>query len=201
MRLAILLLASAGLTLAVKAPKPRKIQHGVSKNQSPNHNSLLTLRQSSCDTDQFTCEVDYCMPMDATCCYNGDGSYCENGDLCVDGGCCAIGDDCDGSLTTECGDDEEQCGWGCMPVGSVCCDDDSSLGTYCDAGETCDGFLCEDGSGADDEDDGPHLCARRRGGGGGGGGGGSFGDDCDAAGTVSASLASAVMAAIGVMLL
>lgn len=182
MRLSPLLLATLALA---KAPKPRKIQHGF-RSQSPNTRSLLTLRQSTCDSDQTTCEVEYCMPLDASCCYEGDGSYCDDGDYCVDGGCCELGEDCDGSLTAECADDEEECGWGCMPQGSVCCEEDSTLGLYCDAGETCDGVWCESGSGsggddeAEDEDDSPTLCARRRGG---GGGGVDVDDECDDAGT------------------
>lgn len=188
MRLSIFLLANFALA---KAPKSRKIQHGF-RSEFPNTGSLLAARQRSCDDDELFCGVDYCMPEDATCCFEGDGSYCDNGSLCVDGGCCELGDTCDGTSEGVCGDDEEKCGIGCMPKGSVCCEA-AGYGTYCDAGQTCDGYWCDRGSENaedensddenDDDDDGPHLCARRRGGGGGGGD-----DDCDGAGTTSASL-------------
>jgi hypothetical protein len=57
----------------------------------------------TCDADEKTCEVNFCIPATGTCCYDGAGGWCKSGFYCDEfDGCCPDGKTCDGSwsLTT-----------------------------------------------------------------------------------------------------
>lgn len=129
----------------------------------------------------------FCIPEDAECCDEDDGTFCDDGSSCTSTGCSGGGSqrgggsggsgsssdsdsDSDSSSSssnssggssddsTSTGSDEqcysfqEECGDGCMPKGSVCCEKTQK---YCFAGQTCnsDG-TCSGGlrSGGDPED-------------------------------------------------
>jgi hypothetical protein len=231
MRPLIVLLGVLGLSAATQKTH-RKYGKGLSASMHTSANPSLTLRQS-CSIGQTECDSLYCMPDSGTCCSDGIGSYCPSGQYCVSGGCCPDGELCTGdgssdsddsssddsssddsdSLSGECDSDEEKCGsYRCMPKGSVCCED---TGWYCDAGETCDGVLCESGSSgsssssSDDDDDGSSddstLCKRKGGKGGGGGGvdvdgGGDDDDECAAAGVTIPALLAGMVAAVSLLL-
>ncbi|KAF4120982.1 hypothetical protein GMORB2_2468 [Geosmithia morbida] len=100
-------------------------------------------------SDYSACDVDWCIPEDATCCNFLDGSYCDSGNYCVDGGCCENGKTCTG-VANSCDVDAQECGGACIPKDAVCC----NKGTlYCDAGQTCDGVFCRSRSDDDEDDD------------------------------------------------
>ncbi|KEY70748.1 hypothetical protein S7711_03243 [Stachybotrys chartarum IBT 7711] len=121
----------------------------------------------SCLTSEEEC-AGGCMPLGSVCC--GNSGYCPatytcgSGDDCIPSG---GGDDDDddsssgggGGSSGSCLSFQEECGGGCMPLGSVCC----GVSGYCPATYTCgSGDDCiasgtsgggGSGSGDDDDDD------------------------------------------------
>ncbi|KAH7147062.1 hypothetical protein B0J13DRAFT_442200 [Dactylonectria estremocensis] len=88
----------------------------------------------SCYSFQEECG-DGCMPEGSVCCTTG---YCYAGETCNNDGTCSLGGsggDDDDSSGGSCYSYQEACGDGCMPEGSVCCDN----GKYCLSGQTCVG--------------------------------------------------------------
>ena len=56
---------------------------------------------ATCDADETTCAVDYCMPIGATCCTDGEpGSYCKAGYVCAPNNKCQRAGSGSGSTTT-----------------------------------------------------------------------------------------------------
>ncbi|CAM1506465.1 Fc.00g061060.m01.CDS01 [Cosmosporella sp. VM-42] len=103
---------------------------------------------SGCDDGKEECGS-FCIPEGSVCC---DTGYCDAGDSCTSDGLCSPGGGDGGSGGgggNNCYSFQEECGTGCMPEGSVCCDN----GQYCFSGETClsDG-TCQFGSSGGDDD-------------------------------------------------
>lgn len=117
----------------------------------------------------------YCIDEDGECCDEDDGSYCSSGETCTSNGCSGgssrgggggggSGGGSGGSGGTpggsgeeeQCYSFQEECGDGCMPRGSTCCENQEE---YCLPSQTCnnDGTCRRGsgfgGSGGDDDDD------------------------------------------------
>ncbi|KAI9162684.1 hypothetical protein HJFPF1_04275 [Paramyrothecium foliicola] len=136
-------------------------------------NTALAPRQLNCDQ---AC-ADSCVPINAMCCDDVLGIYCEVGTLCTTSNTCApdpafgggsgsgSGGDSGSELQRK-DDSMKLCGAGCIEKDFECCD--SALGWYCDAGETCissdkcnekpaSGDASGDDSPSNDEDENPNA--------------------------------------------
>lgn len=92
----------------------------------------------ACAPGQVSC-AGGCIPDGTVCCgvaTNGSGLpvYCPAGNSCSADGTPPYGWSCNGGGGGSCGAGQVECGNGCIPSGSVCCDT-----YYCPAGNSCGG--------------------------------------------------------------
>lgn len=145
--LTLALFSLAGLATATRKAIPFKGQLGLPLSQ---HIDVLTPRDTCGGLSGYSsCDSDWCIPDDGTCCGYNDGSYCDDDHYCVTDGCCPTGEVCSGG-SDGCDDDSQECGSSCIPEDAVCCNSGS---LYCDKGQTCDGIFCLSGDDSDDDSD------------------------------------------------
>ncbi len=104
----------------------------------PDRQGGLLRRDICSDNSEVDCEQS-CMPAGSVCCNDGSSTYCDEGDVCIPGGCCPIGQVCTGPGGTQ---TLLLTGTGALPTGNT-----SPLTTYTTAKTTAKTTAAGNGNG------------------------------------------------------